>query len=112
MAAEKNFENKVKVFLSEQGCWTLKTWSNGVQRAGVPDLLVCCNGNFVGVELKAPNGKVSEIQKWNLCKIKESGGYAILLYPDQYEIFKNFILALNAGKDDIASTYYLQLKKI
>lgn len=112
MAAEKNFENKVKLFLSEQGCWTLKTWSNGVQRAGVPDLLVCCNGNFVGVELKAPNGKVSEIQKWNLNKIKESGGYAILLYPDKYEIFKNFILALNAGREEVASIYYLQLKKI
>ena len=35
---EKQFENKVKKFLKEQGCWVLKTWSNGVQRKGVPDL--------------------------------------------------------------------------
>ena len=32
--------------------------------------------------------------------------------PDQYEIFKSFILALNAGREEVASIYYLQLKKI
>ena len=50
--AEKQFEKKVKAFLDEQGVWWLKTWSNGIQREGVPDLLVCCNGYFIGVELK------------------------------------------------------------
>lgn len=94
MAAEKNFENKVKAFLKEQGCWHLKTWSNGVQRSGVPDLLVCCNGHFVGVELKAPNGKPSELQLWNLRKIEESGGCAILLYPSDFEKFKTLIKKL------------------
>lgn len=28
MAAEKNFENRVKKFLKEQECWTLKTWKD------------------------------------------------------------------------------------
>lgn len=91
MAAEKNFENKVKTFLYEQGCWTLKTWSNGIQRSGVPDLLICCNGYFLGVEIKAPNGKASELQIWNVDKIREAGGIAIVLYPDQFEEFKRLI---------------------
>lgn len=91
MAAEKNFENKVKAFLNEQGCWILKTWSNGVQRSGVPDLLVCCNGYFIGVELKAPNGKPSELQLWNIEKIREAGGIAIVLYPDQFKAFQDLI---------------------
>lgn len=94
VAQEKSFENKVKGFLKEQGCWVLKTWSNGVQRSGVPDLLICCNGHFVGVELKAPNGKPSELQLWNLRKIEESGGYGILLYPKDFEKFKKFIMML------------------
>lgn len=89
---EKAFEEKVKRFLKEQGCWTLKTWSNGVQRSGVPDLLVCCNGYFVGVELKAENGKPSELQLWNIEKIREAGGIAIVLYPNQFEIFKDLII--------------------
>lgn len=91
MAQEKRFEEKVKKFLKEQGCWILKTWSNGVQRSGVPDLLVCCNGYFVGVELKAENGKPSELQLWNIDKIREAGGIAIVLYPEKFKEFQDLI---------------------
>lgn len=91
MAAEKVFENKVKRFLKEQGCWVLKTWSNGVQRSGVPDLLVCCNGYFVGVELKATNGKPSELQLWNINEIRKAGGIAIVLYPEHFKAFQDLV---------------------
>ena len=97
MAQEKQFENKVKAFLKEQGCWILKTWSNGIQRSGVPDLLVCCNGHFIGIELKGPRGKPSELQLWNLKKIEEAGGFAWLLYPSGFDNFKNFIDCLKFG---------------
>ena len=96
MAAEKNFENRVKKFLKEQNCWFLKTWGGGLQRSGIPDLLVCCNGHFVGVELKAPNGKPSDLQLWNLDGIDQTGGFAWLLYPDRFEDFKKFIISLNS----------------
>lgn len=96
MAAEKQFENKVKEFLKDHGCWCLKTWSNGVQRSGVPDLLICCNGYFIGAELKAESGKLSELQKWNLKKIHESGGIGIVLYPEDFENFKELICYLKA----------------
>lgn len=91
MASEKQFEQKVKQFLKQQGCWYLKTWSNGIQRQGVPDLLICCNGKFLGVELKANNGHPSELQLWNIRKICEAGGVGLVLYPDQFEWFKNLI---------------------
>lgn len=77
----------------------MKTWSNGVQRSGVPDLLVCCKGKFIGVELKATNGKPSALQLWNLRKIEESGGYGVLLYPSDFDVFTKFIVALTSEKD-------------
>lgn len=96
MAAEKNFENKVKKFLKESGCWFLKYWGGAAYtKSGVPDLLVCCNGHFVGVEVKAERGKPSELQIYNLRKIDEAGGYGILLYPEDFEQFKGFIEHLN-----------------
>lgn len=88
---EKDFENKVKRYLKEKECWVLKTWSNGIQREGVPDLLVCCNGFFVGVELKAENGHASELQLWNVDWIRSTNGIAIVLYPHQLELFKELI---------------------
>lgn len=91
---EKAFENKVKDFLKKQGCWYLKTWSNGVQRAGVPDLLICCNGYFLGVELKAEGGVVSELQKFNLRWIRASNGVGMVLYPCQFDQFKKLITQL------------------
>jgi len=108
MAEEKNFENKVKKFLKEQNCWVLKTWSNGVQRSGVPDLLVCCNGYFVGVELKATKGKPSELQIWNIKKIREAGGVAIVLYPNQFEKFKDLIVQMKKERLAISPMYYFQ----
>lgn len=92
MAAEKNFENKVKNYLKEQDCWFIKYWG-GAQftKSGVPDLLVCCNGFFLGVELKAPKGKPSELQLWNIEQIKKAGGFALVLYPKDFDNFKKLI---------------------
>ena len=56
MAEEKNFENRVKQWLRSKGCYVVKYYGCGGTRAGVPDLLVCANGRFVGVEIKAEHG--------------------------------------------------------
>lgn len=98
MASEKNFENKVKKFLKDKGCWFIKYWGGAAYtKSGIPDLLVCCAGFFIGVEIKAPNGKPSELQLYNLKKIDEAGGYGILLYPKDFEIFQKFINSLFLG---------------
>lgn len=94
MASEKDFEKKVKRYLQDVGCWVLKTWSNGVQRDGVPDLLVCCNGYFLAVELKAEKGHPSDLQIWNIDNIRKAGGISIVLYPFQYDQFKELIHSL------------------
>ena len=95
MAAEKNFENKIKKFLKEQGCWVVKFFANRMTKTGIPDILACVNGYFVAVEVKAENGKPSELQIWNRDKIRESGGISIILYPDMFEHFKSLIEFLN-----------------
>lgn len=92
MAQEKQFEEKVKTFLKEQGCWFLKYWGGGgYTKSGVPDLIVCCKGHFMGVELKAPNGKPSELQVHHLRKIDGAGGQAVLLYPKDFDLFKRLV---------------------
>lgn len=99
MPAEKNFEEKVKKYLKEKGCWFIKYWGGGgFTKSGIPDLLVCCNGWFLGIELKAPNGKASELQLYNLRQIEKSGGVGILLYPKDFEQFKQFIEHLQIGE--------------
>ena len=91
-AAEKTFENKIKKYLDDQGAWFVKYWA-GAQytKSGIPDILCCINGYFVGIEVKAPNGKPSEIQLFNVKKINRAGGFAFVLYPSAFEKFKRFI---------------------
>lgn len=92
MAQEKNFEEKVKKYLKENGCWFLKYWGGGgFTKSGIPDLLVCCKGWFMGVEIKGPDGKPSDLQIYNLRKIDSAGGRGILLYPKDFDLFKRLV---------------------
>lgn len=99
MAQEKLFENKIKTFLKEEGVWFIKYWAGSkFTKDGVPDILACVNGYFVAIEVKAKNGKPSELQLYNVRKIREAGGIAIVLYPNQFEEFKAYIRKLNVNK--------------
>lgn len=98
MAGEKNFENRVKNFLKEQGCYFFKYWGGGeFTKAGIPDIIACVAGFFVGIEVKGEKGKPSALQIHNLRKIDDAGGVGILLYPDKFELFQNFVLCLESG---------------
>lgn len=98
MAQEKLFENKIKTFLKKEGAWSIKYWAGSkFTKDGIPDILACVNGYFVAIEVKAKNGKPSELQLYNVRKIREAGGIAVILYPDQFEEFKVFIRKLNAN---------------
>lgn len=95
MAQEKNFENKIKQYLKEHNLYFVKYFANRMTKVGVPDILACVNGHFVGIEVKSSTGKPSELQIHNIKKIRESGGYAVIVSPEQFEDLKLLIRALN-----------------
>ena len=89
---EKLFENKIKAFLKKEGAWLVKYWAgNSFTKAGVPDILACVNGIFMAIEVKAATGKPSELQLHTIEEIKKSGGVAFVLYPKDFEKFKQLV---------------------
>lgn len=58
--------------------------------------MACVNGYFVGVEVKAQNGKPSELQFYNIREIRKAGGFSIVLYPSGFNEFKEFVRNLKA----------------
>ena len=93
IAAEKSFENKIKDYLKQKGCYVIKTHGDRFSKVGTPDLLICCNGHFIGAEIKAENGVPSELQLYHLRQITNSGGVGLLLIPSKgIEKVRNYIL--------------------
>lgn len=86
--SEKAFENKIKAYLKSIGAYFIKTHGDRFSRIGTPDILACVNGQFVAVEVKAENGRPSELQLHHIEEIKRAGGYATILYPKDFEKFK------------------------
>lgn len=74
-------------------------------------MLICCNGYFVAVEVKAENGKPSDLQLWNIEQIKKAGGIAMVLYPNQFEDFKKIIISLKNVIDNNKMLLYNGLER-
>ena len=107
MAQEKLFENKIKQYLQSQGIYSLgtprnkmpvpavgyfeKRWGGAFTKSGLPDLHICIHGHSIEVEIKAEHGRPSELQLFMIEQINSSGGKAIIVYPKDFEHFKNLI---------------------
>lgn len=91
MAQEKTFENKIKKWLAAHGCYYVKFFANGYTRRGVPDILASVNGWFVGIEVKADNGRPSDLQYDNVQEIRNAGGYAWIVYPSGWPELQNIL---------------------
>jgi hypothetical protein len=48
------------------------------QEVGIPDLLVCFRGWFIGIEVKEPRGRLRPRQARVLRRIEEAGGIALV----------------------------------
>ena len=88
MQREKLYENKIKAYLKSIGAYFIKTHGDRFSKVGTPDIIACVNGYFVAVEVKAENGKPSELQIYHIEQINKAGGYGVILYPKDFEGFK------------------------
>lgn len=60
-------------------CFKIHGGDNPFQEAGIPDLLVCYKGVFLGLEVKLPGEDPSTIQRKVLSEIERAGGYAVVV---------------------------------
>ncbi len=98
MASEKSFENKIKRYLKDKGCYRVKYHGNYFSENGTPDILACVNGYFLGIEVKAQDGHPSELQLVKVDTIRKAGGFAYVAYPSGWEKLKDIIDGLLIDK--------------
>jgi hypothetical protein len=58
---------------------------------GVPDIVACYKGAFIGIECKAGDNKPSVLQEKNLQHIQDNQGIAMVVNEDTLLSLQNFL---------------------
>jgi len=85
---EKKVKTKVKRLLEENGVYHFSPYQAGMGRAGIPDIICCCNGRFLAVECKAGKGKTTPLQDREIEQIRSHGGVALVINENNLDELK------------------------
>ena len=88
---ENKVKNKVKKILEEYGAYYFMPTTGGYGRSGVPDIVACLQGKFIGVECKANGNKPTALQEKNLNEIMGVGGFAVLIDEGGIALFRSML---------------------
>lgn len=79
MTPEVKVKQRVTALLKTAGAYYFYPVTGGYGNSGVPDIVVCHNGRFIGIECKAGKNKPTKLQEKNLRDIAAAGGTALVI---------------------------------
>ena len=91
---EAKVKAKITQVLREEGVYYFFPTTGGFGRSGVPDIVCCVNGRFLGIECKAGNNKPTLLQVREIEAIRTAGGVAIVANEDNWDVIREFVRGL------------------
>jgi Holliday junction resolvase len=82
---ESKVKKQVKKVLDDVGAYHFSPMTAGYGRSGVPDIIACVKGKFIGIECKAGKNEPTLLQKHNMKLINQSGGLSIVVNESNIE---------------------------
>lgn len=82
---EAKVKKQVKKILDDLGAYHFSPMMDGYGRSGVPDIIACYKGKFIGIECKAGDNKPTLLQLRNIDDIKRNQGLAIVINEGNIE---------------------------
>lgn len=82
---ESKVKKQVKKILDDLGAYHFSPMMDGYGRSGVPDIIACYKGKFIGIECKAGDNKPTLLQLRNIEDIKRNNGLAIVINEGNIE---------------------------
>lgn len=95
MKAEKDVKSAVKKLLTAAGAYYFMPATHGYGASGVPDIVACLNGRFIGIECKFGTNKPTALQLKNLEEITQAGGIALVINETNLNVLKEVLDGLN-----------------
>lgn len=110
-------EGKVKLALKKMlkeefpQVWTYWPVSNGMGAHGIPDLIMCAGGMFIGAEVKATGKSVTLLQAHQLAAIEGSGGISLVLRGDEaVPALRTYLSCLHLPRGEPTPSFLLRSK--
>lgn len=101
---EKKVKDKVVAILKQEGAYYFFPATHGFGRSGVPDVVACVNGYFLGIECKAGKNKPTALQIREIENIRHAGGVAVVVNETNWDMLPELVRKLKRGTSIIAST--------
>jgi Holliday junction resolvase len=76
---EGKVKKQVKKILDDLGAYHFSPMMTGYGHSGVPDIIACYKGMFLGIECKSGKNTPTLLQKHNMELIQRAGGYTIVI---------------------------------
>jgi Holliday junction resolvase len=88
---EGKVKDEVVRILKEEGVYYFFPATHGFGRSGVPDIVCCVNGKFLGIECKAGANKPTALQVREIESIRRNGGYAIVVNETNWDMVRELV---------------------
>jgi Holliday junction resolvase len=98
MTPEKKVKNEVVKILKSMGVYYFYPVASGYGASGVPDIVACICGRFVGIECKAGEGKPTALQEKNLTQVVDNGGISVLVNEKGIKELEVFLWGVSKTK--------------
>lgn len=79
MTPEAKVKRKVVEVLKKHGAYYFYPVTGGYGKSGVPDIVACFKGRFIGIECKAGSNTPTMLQNRNIAEIITCGGIAFVV---------------------------------
>jgi len=79
---EAKVKAKVVRILKDAGAYYFYPVTGGFGRSGIPDIVACYRGQFLGIECKAGRNKPTALQLKEMISINDAGGATLVVNED------------------------------
>ena len=97
--AEGKVKDAVTKILKDRGAYYFFPVSGGFGRSGVPDIIACHKGQFIGIECKSGNNKPTALQFAEMAKIDNARGLTMVINENNIDWVASTLTAI----DDLIS---------
>lgn len=95
---EKKVKDQVTKLLSKFNTYWFYPVMGGYGSSGVPDIVACYRGTFIGIECKAGANTPTALQMKNLNQISQAGGYSIVINEFNLDELQNVFNRIDAER--------------